>query len=340
MLENAFTNNENTSHNFQGSCSFSEHLQSTGLYNSEQDVIENFNALTDELETWIDDNDFVLAGTLLEFVLDEKDGELRKDEVTPSALHEVTQAIWFINLVENGLPVQDVEGVLSVILAHDIGEEFDYQPDDITEALIYKNPAVQNHPKLQQFSADFDLISKTYGPEGEKRHPNNHSYYSGIHTSPNATIAKMLDRAHNIMTLIGVKSIPKMNSYIASTLQLQEHFMDQYKADAGHPHPQLETYESIAHLTEKMIKISRFYTVNSGVPLPDDDELYTAMPEKAFRGLPLGLQPLFIPAERIREMHPETHLAHDPVRYSGENAEDFYELPYSYTAGDNSQDMS
>ncbi len=310
---------------FKGADSFCEHLNSTNLYDHEKEVIENFDSLVGEIKDWVQNRGFKQAEVLMDLVVDLKEGQTRADGITPSSLHEMTQALWFISAYEDGLPIDDPEGVLSVIFAHDIGEDFGMTPDDMEQHL--RENAVFDDQKIETFKQDFDAITKQWGEDGEKRFDNNYEYYTGVQKRTNASIAKMLDRAHNIMTLIGVKDVPKMHTYIASTLQLQDHFTDQYSTD--HP-TQKETYEALAHLIRKEIKVSRFYTVNSGVPLPDDDELVTGMPEKGFTHLPIGVHPLIVTAERVREMYPETHLASNPKRYS-----EIIDKNGSFSKGDN-----
>ncbi len=301
----------NGSNSFKGADSFCAHLSETGLYNSEQDVIANYDSLVSEMKDWVQHKGYTQAEALLDLVSDLKDGKTRQDGITPSALHEMTQAIWFISAIEGGLEVESPEGVLSVIFAHDIGEDFGMTIDDMNEYLDSKG--LPDNDMRKEFLNDYDLITKAWGEDGEKRHKNNYEYYLGIQQSRNASVAKMFDRAHNIMTLVGVKDVTKMNSYIASTMQIQDHFTDQYCED--HPQ-QAEMYKTMAHVITKELKTSRFYTANSGVPLPDDDELNTALPEKGFKDLPVGLHPIIIPAERIRATYPETHLAHNPKRYT------------------------
>ncbi len=296
---------------FKGADSFCEHLNATRLYDHEQEVIENFDSLVDEVQDWVQGRDYKQAEVLLNLVVDLKKDQTRADGVTPSSLHEITQALWFISAYEDGLPVDDPEGVLSVIFAHDIGEDFGLTPDDMEKHL--RQNGVVNSRKIETFKDDFDAITKQWGEDGEKRFDTNYEYYSGVQERANASVAKMFDRAHNIMTLIGVKDVPKMHTYIASTLQLQDHFTEQYCDN--HP-SQAETYKALAHMIEKEIKVSRFYTVNSGVPLPGDDELQTGMPKKGFTHLPIGVHPLIVTAERVRDMYPETHLTEGLVRYS------------------------
>jgi len=296
-------------HSFMEDQSFSKHLLLTGLYDSEEAVIENFDNLVNDLKSWLTSRNYDQANILLDLMLDLNEDKTRQDGITPSALHEVAQAIWLISAMENGLYIDDPEGVMSLIFCHDLGEDFGLKPNDI-EQHMNDNGIKSNH-KTEQLKLSFDAISKRYGKDGDPCHEHDYAYYQTVAKDKNASVAKMFDRSHNIMTLIGVKDIRNMHDYTAKTLQLQEDYIP--TASELFPN-QAPLYEIMEEVIKKEIKVSRFHTVNTGKKLPNDDELCHSMPNNIFKDIPSGLHPLTVPAERIRKIYPDTHMQNNIKR--------------------------
>lgn len=292
--------------------SFAEYLTSTGRYDTEQDIVENFDSLVLDVRKWLKAKHYGHAEALLDLVLDKKDGLTRKDGKTPSALHEVTQAVWFISCVEDGLPVEDPAGVLSLIFSHDLGEDFGVTTQDLWHYL-HVEKAFADDEQLQEIIDDYDVISKRWGKGGPERYANEYQYFHiAQHQRRNNSIAKLIDRAHNITTMIGVKDEEGeqekavMMKYIAKTLTL----LGDYVRDASQVHPkQAETYEALQYVIDRVSQVSRYYVVDTGKVMVEDDELRSSMPDKGFLKLPNGFHPLIFAAERIRLTYPETHLA-------------------------------
>ncbi len=293
---------------------FAEYLTSTGRYNSEAKVVENFEPLVKDLRGWLKAKDYNFAEALLDYTLDKKSGLVRKDGKTPSALHEVTQAVWFISCIEDGLHVDDPEGILAVIFSHDLGEDFGVLPEDLSKYLRNQK-GFMDSSAIDEFIENFDVISKRYGKDGKPRYKNDYEYYLAIQKMKNASVAKMIDRAHNIMTLIGVKENEghedkrRMTEYVAKTLQLQS----DYVRDACLAFPsQAEIYKALEFVIEQESQVCRYYIVDTGKKITDDDDLRSEMPDKGFKKLPNGFHPLIFAAERIRHTYPETHLTKTP----------------------------
>ena len=158
-----------------GKNSFAARLNASNMFDTEQDVIENFDQAVDMVREWLQDKGYKQAELLMDLTLEQKDGLWRKDRVTPAALHEITQAIWFIALHEDGINVQDPEGVLSVIFTHDLGEDFGIKPEEIEQYLVENGiPAGE---KIDTFKVNFDAITKKYGKDGDDIWENEYEYY-------------------------------------------------------------------------------------------------------------------------------------------------------------------
>ncbi len=295
---------------------FAEYLTSTGRYNSEDDVIKNFEPLVKDLRGWMKAKGYNFAEAVLDYTLEKKAELVRKDGKTPSALHEVTQAVWFISCIEDGLHVDDPEGILAVIFSHDLGEDFGVLPEDLSRYLRNER-GFMDSLAIDEFLENFDVISKRYGKTGAPRYKNDYEYYLAIQKMKNASVAKMIDRAHNIMTLIGVKENEgpedkmRMTVYVAKTLQLQS----DYVRDASLAFPsQAEIYKALEFVIEQEAQVCRYYIVDTGKKITDDNDLRSEMPDKGFKKLPKGFHPLIFAAERIRHTYPETHLAKTPAK--------------------------
>ncbi len=290
-------------HSFEMASSFCEHLQKTRLYENEDTVIENFDYLVEDIKKWLQNKGYKQAELLMKLMLEKNDGKTRQDGKTPSALHEITQALWFISCTEDDLNVDDIEGVLSVIFAHDLGEDFNLRPDDLEKYLLENG--IRPSPKVEQFKQDFDVISKRYGKNGADRHDTIYEYYLDIQSSPNASIAKQFDRAHNIMTLIGVKDKNKILDYVFKTMQLQNDFI----RDVSHKFKsQQEIYTNLDKIIKQGIQVCSYHVVDTGKRISNDGDIDLSMPESGFKNLPLGLHPLIVSAERIRKTYPKIYI--------------------------------
>lgn len=295
---------------FRRQGTFAEYLTETELYGSEDNVIRNHDHLVQDMRNWLRAKNYNQAEALLDFMLSKKEGLVRKDGNTPSSLHELTQAVWFISCIEDGLEVDNPEGVMSIIFSHDLGEDFGVLPEELSDYLRFEK-GFMNTPELQEFLEDFDVISKRFGKDGGPRYKNDYEYYLAIQQRRDASVAKMIDRAHNIMTLIGVKENEghedkiRMIEYVAKTLQLQSDFV----RNVCKTFPsQAEIYRTLEAVIEQESQVCRYYIVDTGKKITDDDDLRSEMPDKGFRKLPNGFHPLIFAAERIRHTYPETHL--------------------------------
>ena len=320
-LPDAFKSNTGA-HSFKGAASFGAHLQQTGLYENENDVTKNFDNLIGETRDWLQNKGFKQAEALMDLMLECNDGKTRQDGTTPSPLHEMTQAIWFISCVEGDLHVEDAEAILSVILTHDLGEDFDIRPDALEQYLV--DNGIPRSEKTEQLKKSFDVISKRYGKNGEDRYKSEYRYSCAVRSDRDASVAKMFDRAHNVMTLVGVKDKSKIADYTAKTLQLQH---DNVRSASAQFPDQKRMYRTLQQLIRQEIQTCYYYIADTGKKITDNDDLELSMPKKGFQDIPLGLHPLVVSAERIRHTYPETHfgknqdedITHDNNHSTGDN---------------------
>ena len=176
-------------------------LSDAGLFDSEDDVNANFDTLVEHLQDWLDIQNFNREKIILDLMLEKKDGKLRKDGKTPSAIHEVSQALYFISCVEDGLYHNDPAGVIATILSHDLKEDFKVSREEIKDRLIENG--IADDDDMSRFLDDFDTISYHSGDKHNPNFKNKYHYSLELRKRENAAIAKLFDNTHNSATSVG-----------------------------------------------------------------------------------------------------------------------------------------
>jgi hypothetical protein len=176
-------------------------LSQSGLFDSQDDVNDNFNTLVEYLDDWLNTQGFEREQILLEFMLEKKEGGFRKDGKTPSALHEVSQALYFTSCIEDNLYHNDPAGVLATILSHDLKEDFKVSRNEIKNRLIENGIAYDDD--MSRFLDDFDTISYHSGDKHKPDFKNKYHYSLELRRRENASMAKLFDNTHNSATSVG-----------------------------------------------------------------------------------------------------------------------------------------
>ncbi len=195
-----------------------ELLTNSGDYDTEEGVTKNFDELTDQLRSWINENSSSRNSVLLDLLLKEKERshKTRRDGM-PNASHEVLQSIMFIRDLQDGMRVDNPDRVFGLILSHDLGEDFGYWPEDMKDYLISKG--IENDKEMQDFLEDFQITSHHFLDEdGNKlqNYGNKTEYVSAICQNPNTAIAKFYDNIHNINTAVfGFKKKENLIEYVS-----------------------------------------------------------------------------------------------------------------------------
>lgn len=284
------------------SCGFAEKITESGLFNTEDDVIENFDTLCDMVGTWLDEHGYTRARALMDFNLRFNEGKTRKDGKTPAALHEVTQSIFSIACYEAGLKFGNHQAVMCTIFSHDMGENFNIRPQQMGDFLFIQK--IGRDAFTLEFLENFNAISKKYGKE--MQYDSDEEYMAMLRTMEHASAAKLFDNLHNLMTLIGGLKHEKGSGYIHKIEnQLTEH------VDAlceNFPH-QTETYRTLESAIRVAIAINRSYY--DGDVLDSEEALHKAMP-KVFHSLPPGLTPHTVPLRRITRAEPQQEDSKNP----------------------------
>lgn len=323
MLNSAPLFNESAKSRFKDASCFCEHLCNTGLYESEADVRDNLDSLIGEVHDWLDAKGYKMARVAMDLMLKKNTGSFRDDEITPQVLHELTQAIWFISLIEDGIIIDDPEIVLSLIFVHDLGENHNIRPEALEKH--FNENGVPSGKRMERLLKGFGAISKYYGEkermafnkekirnEGESR------YQRRVRENYDASIAKFMDRPQNVETLVGVRDTNKINFEIGKAAR---YYAKHLVAEMRETFPENARFYTIMNkLLKAQLFVSRHYTITDGDPLPENDVILLRMPRKGFSFMPKGLHPLLVIAERIRKALPDIYTKpgsndnnHEPV---------------------------
>ena len=286
----------------------SQRLRNSGLYNSEKEIIKNYPALTEEIYDWLDEQGWDKARACLDLLLVKSGNKFRDDKITPSTLHELTQFIWLIDCYENDTSLPDpVERLACLVFIHDLMEDTGLTSPMLKKCFEDQNCVVTDE-FLTELMLDLEAISKRTGPGQEKKYPKNQEYlyFKSMTNRINAVINKILDRAHNVMTLVGAKDQLFMYKYTNRTEVLINDFVRDTKKDF----PEMEqTLDTQLRVLKLVTQIARYYSDDTGKPLPDNEELRQELQGNLFKDLPDGLHPLLCAAQRIREQYPHIHMA-------------------------------
>jgi len=284
-------------------------MYDSGLFKTEDLVIEN-------VETWIDlikehlySKGYEHAVATLDKMLDYNEGLKRKDGKTPSIVHELTQLTWLISCLDDGLIVENPEGVIINDIAHDLGEDHGMKPYFLIKLLLAYQP-VEDKDTLTEIKAAHGVLSKDYLGEESEKIPTE-TLFKLIAASQNASIVKILDRIHNISTHIGVKTAEKSASYVKST---REKFIPAIREISTELFlNQTEIYDMLLEVLEATCALTEMHYKQNH--MPTNDTLRSLMPEAGFKDLPDGLNPFLVIANRSRatrnEQTPSTDNSSD-----------------------------
>ena len=281
-----------------------------GLFGKEDGVINAAASLIEVLYDRLDATGYKMAKALLDLSLEKRGDELRDDEKTPKFLHDIVQAVWVIDAIEGKYHIENPEILVALALSHDLGEEYGITPSKMFEYL--EENGIKKNKRVLTFLKSFDAISKYYGDEEHEAYKNKeyngknvdghykdeHDYQRGVREDPYASIAKMFDRAHNLMTLIGVRDTDKIHKEIAKTMHYYAPKRLEQMCENFPCHRNI--YEMLGETLSAQLEVLRYWTLDVADTLPNNRELLDLMPTYGFSGMPAGLHPLIATAERVR----------------------------------------
>lgn len=288
-------------------------LSALAYIRTERDASHETPEILKFIHAWMTEREYRHGLTCLELLMKQKGDEKRDDGLTPSILHELSQACYTIALVEGGYDLPDVEALLCLNFTHDLGEEKNlkkndmhalFQAQSIDHMAIRANSldgSADNIPVWEDtMSTLFGRMAKKMGgipvyfSEDAPLKTDHKKYFEALLDHPTTVIAKFLDRIHNMATMIGVKKIHKQKEYLQETLLLR----DTLKHAAAR-YPQ---YAPTFTVMNKILTIQVMFTASY---LERIDPTYRAgiasatLPRlREIPPLPHGLDPLYITQAR------------------------------------------
>jgi len=150
------------------------------------------------LRAWLEGRRYYKAMRAMNFAEKLHNGT-RKDG-SPEFSHQVSQALYLITMIDNVLYPEET---ICVVFLHDTVEDKDVTYEQLLE-MFGKMVA--------------DATIKMSKVVKGVRIPDN-IYYAGMEDCPIVTVAKPIDRIHNLMTMLGGFKPEKQKSYIEETLE-------------------------------------------------------------------------------------------------------------------------
>ena len=167
----------------------------------------------------------------------------RKDGVTPAFDHHVVQANFIRPLLPHLMFPQET---LCVIFSHDTAEDAGLSPEEITQH--FKDRGFANRVA----TAIWLMTKKFRGGVGASDTPQ--GMFKGIAENPISSIAKGVDRIHNLQSMVGVFTPEKQAAYLAET---EEFFLPMLK-EAERLFPEQEpAYKMIRTVLKMQIELLR-----------------------------------------------------------------------------------
>lgn len=291
-------------------------LAALGYIKTERDAAHETSQLLDFLTRWMQERNFQYGLACLDLLVTHKGSSKREDGVTPSILHELSQGLYTVALVEAGYDLPDPEILMCLNFTHDLGEEYSLHKKDFLahfeNARINRTP-VYNRPGFTQRALNQDWEDKTaelmrrmakkingislYPRDDNPEQTDNRKYFMNMLDDPSTVIAKFQDRIHNMATLIGVKSPDKHKEYIVETLDLRNTLM---RARALYPR-----YARVFSVMENIVSAQIYFNgcfLDKTEPDSSLSALTTGLPRmKHIHPLPAGIDPLQITQRRALE---------------------------------------
>ena len=167
----------------------------------------------------------------------------RKDGLTPAFDHHVVQANFIRPLLPHLLYPQET---LCVIFSHDTAEDRGLSPGEITKDFSDREFG------RRVADAVWLMTKKFRGGHGAASTPQ--ELFRGMAENPIASIAKGVDRIHNLQSMVGVFTREKQASYLAET---EEFFLPMLK-EAERLFPEQEpAYKLVRTVLKMQIELLR-----------------------------------------------------------------------------------
>jgi (p)ppGpp synthase/HD superfamily hydrolase len=184
----------------------------------------DYDKLRTSMRYWLLGRDWHVALKAMELGLEFHDGERKNGN--PEFSHQIFQAQFARTLPNLMYP----EETIAVIFLHDIFEDCGVSINTILSEFG------------EPIATGVNLMSDIH-PDGSEKPLE--LYYSRMVESPLASIAKGIDRMHNLQSMMSVFSDPKKSKYIEET---REHLLPMLKASRKRYSQQEPAYQNVKHV--------------------------------------------------------------------------------------------
>lgn len=275
---------------------------------------------------WAMQKDYVLQYGALDMILDLKTDEkhrfhMRQDKITPAVLHEVSQNLYTIVLLDTGYKLRHPEVVLVTQLMHDVIEDFIGFNEQIiavglrtfwarhnTDYLLsnsgikpvdFESVRSNNYADLARIADAVKCVSKN-DAKGSEFYDSKEEYYQVNLNHEINSVVKLLDVLSNKCTQNGVKK----KSRIISDIEFTKDVIIPLIGEAIQNYPdQSDVYYEIQDEMERVDQI------NAGQP----DKVDWNQPS-AFTRLPDGIRPATVALNRYLN-NPDHKVIDCPTRF-------------------------
>lgn len=174
----------------------------------------NFDIRRKALKNWLRGRDYYFALRAMHIAEKYHTG-FRKDGKTPTLVHQVT-------LAQHARSLEKIllypEATISVLLLHDMIEDVPHGE----EIILSEMKSGGSGSSSDEYTLSYILAGVESMTKFRFRHVHEKTdlqYYLGLQASPIGSIAKGIDRCHNIQTMVGVFTKEKQISYCTEVRQ-------------------------------------------------------------------------------------------------------------------------
>lgn len=258
------------------------------------------------VKDWLMKHDYKLAQACFLFLINKKcdingvKGKMlmRGDGVTPSIIHEISQALYTISIAQSaerrGYNVPDIELLLCINFTHDLGEDFNVTRQNLLNH--FETCGLTITVREQQMVDLFENMTKSRGhPHKRLTTP---EYFDILLGDILTVLGKYQDRTHNMATMIKVKKPDKFRDYVLEARVLRSALI---KARVRY-----QEYRTVLDIMDGILvaqisfNAKHYNKINPADPiLMTGDDIKTKW--RPVQGMPDGLDPMKILWARAKE---------------------------------------
>lgn len=191
---------------------------------------QDYSKLKIQVRSWMQGRGYDNALRAMDFAAKFHTGT-RKDNQTPEFQHQLSQAQFIINLAPL---LMHPEETLATVFLHDVQEDYGVESQVITDKF---GKDVARH--TWNMTKEFNGVAKK-----------KQDYFDELAKDPVASVAKGLDRIHNLSSMIGVFRIDHQKKYAQ---EVRDYFLPMLKEAQGRFPQQQGVYETLKYILKEQL---------------------------------------------------------------------------------------